>query len=359
VSDDRIIVLAPQLGGADGISEVGRQVVTALADTGAPIFAHSFLDARAPAGWDGRVRFSGADGSRRRFVGAVLEHATAPLSRAQVFVVHLNLAITALPLIWRGASMTVQLHGVEAWTECTPLQRVALRRARRMLAVSRHTAARFRDSNLRLREVPVGVCHPACPEAVTASAVPGIPPGFVLIVGRMSRAEGYKGHDVLIDAWPQVCAAVPDARLVIAGDGDDRPRLMDKASQLAPGDAVIFTGRIPDVRLARLYQDAAFFAMPSGGEGFGLVYLEAMRAARACLASPGAAEEIVVDGVTGVIVPPRREQIADAVIRLLLDPGQAVAMGRAGAARVAQEFNRDVFVRALRRELQLETAAPC
>ena len=158
---------------------------------------------------------------------------------------------------------------------------------------------------------------------------------YGLIVGRMSARERYKGHDALIEAWPLVRRAIPGARLVIAGDGDDASRLREKAAT----DSVTFLGRVDGARLAALYRDATFFVMPSTEEGFGLVYLEAMRASTPCIAARGAAEEIITDGRDGLIVDAGdRDALVAAMVRLFVDPQARGRMAVAGAQRADGEF---------------------
>src|SRR4030095_11992245 len=109
--------------------------------------------------------------------------------------------------------------------------------------------------------------------------------------------------------------SIPEARLVIAGDGDDAQRLRTKA-----GEGVDFAGRVDGATLAPLYRDAAFFVMPSTDEGFGLVYLEAMSASIPCIAARGAAEEIISDGHDGLIVDAaNRDSLVAAMVRLFVD----------------------------------------
>jgi glycosyltransferase involved in cell wall biosynthesis len=158
----------------------------------------------------------------------------------------------------------------------------------------------------------------------------------------MVAAERYKGHDLLIDLWPRVTREVPGARLIVVGDGDDRSRLEARSSQLETH--IRFLGRLSDEDLAAVYAKCAFLVMPSRDEGFGLVFVEAMRAGKACIGGTGAAEEVIEDGVTGLIVDPdNAEQVLEAIVRLYREPETRARMGRAGVERVTREFRESHF----------------
>jgi phosphatidylinositol alpha-1,6-mannosyltransferase len=165
-----------------------------------------------------------------------------------------------------------------------------------------------------------------------------------LIVARMSADERYKGHDELLDIWPELLARKPDARLVVAGDGTDRPRLELRAASLGLSHAVTFAGRVGDGELAALYEQCGFLVMPSRDEGFGLVFLEAMRAGKACVGANGAAEEIVRHGVTGLIVEPDKpDDLAAAVFTLFDQPATCARFGDAGRERFLSTFTAACF----------------
>jgi phosphatidylinositol alpha-1,6-mannosyltransferase len=167
----------------------------------------------------------------------------------------------------------------------------------------------------------------------------------VLVVGRMLASERYKGHDELIDAWPAVVAAIPDATLVLVGHGDDFSRLKARAAQSGAGHSIVFKGFVSDTELQALYAQAALFALPSRAEGFGLVYIEAMRHERACIGSVhDAAGDVIVDGETGLLVDQDKAgELANALVALLSDDERRANMGRSGAARVQREFSPNRF----------------
>jgi len=257
------------------------------------------------------------------------------------------------------APYLVPLYGIEAWRPLTWDRARALRNAAARLAISAYTARRTAEVNPGLGEIDV---LPLCLEerAPTGEidhdllALAG--EGYVLIVGRMAASERYKGHDPLLEALPRL----PGARLVVAGDGDDRPRLERRAADLGLASRTFFTGFVSEATLAELYRRAAVFAMPSRGEGFGLVYLEAMRAGKPCLAARGgAAEEVVEDGATGLLVDPDDpEELSGALARLLDDPDLAREMGEAGRRRFYEVFTPERFRARLRPFLDRLTARP-
>jgi phosphatidylinositol alpha-1,6-mannosyltransferase len=353
-----VLVMTPALDGADGVSEVSRQAVAAI--TGAwGAGAVEVWTLSGASGNDARVAgvpLRSAGGSRARISGWAIARTRESVDGALVLVLHAHLAPLALMLAIRGARVAVFLHGIEVWTPLRRREAVVFDRAAALVANSHHTVARFRAANPRFASHDVGVCHLGVGPA-PAVAVPPPLDGYALIVGRLAASERYKGHDALINAWPGVRARVPDARLVVVGDGDDRGRLESLARKRGVGDHVVFAGRVPAAELAGWYEHAAFFAMPSTGEGFGLVYVEAMRAGKVCLAARGAAEEILEDGVTGVFVDPgARDAVADAVVRLFSDRDGRDRMGRAAASRVASAFEERHFAARLLAQLSPLTA---
>ena len=159
----------------------------------------------------------------------------------------------------------------------------------------------------------------------------------VVCVGRLCRQ---KGQDILLRAWPQVRAAVPDARLVLVGDGPDRERL----SQLAP-PSVLFAGAIPDIR--PWLRAADVVALPSRWEGMALAPLEAMACGRPVVVSDvsGARESLPPGHEAHALVPPDDpESLAAAVTRLLADEELRHALG--SEARTHMRATCDVRVTA-------------
>jgi phosphatidylinositol alpha-1,6-mannosyltransferase len=239
----------------------------------------------------------------------------------------------------------VFLHGIEAWSATLDsARRAALRGARVRIAISPHTARRVAAAHPDLPAIDTCLLallpDEEAPDRVPADVRVDYGPHAVVIVGRMSSTERYKGHDQLILAWPRVLAEVPDASLVMVGRGDDVERLRTKAAALGLGRTVHFPGFLPDVAVRAVLRNGSVFAMPSRGEGFGLVYLQAMRAGLPCIGSrDDAASDVIVDGDTGLLVPRQDpEAIAGALARLLTDESMRRRMGDAGRRRFDSVF---------------------
>jgi glycosyltransferase involved in cell wall biosynthesis len=158
------------------------------------------------------------------------------------------------------------------------------------------------------------------------------------IVGVVARLEPEKGHPTLLEAWPKVLRAVPDAYLLVVGEGSRRDALEAQARELRIAHRIVFTGRRDDVPAVTAALDVA--VLPSYREAQGLSVLEAMALSRPVVASNvGGIPEMVEDGVTGLLVPPHdAETLAAAIIRLLTDHPYADMLGRAGHDLVHDRF---------------------
>ncbi|HXT50263.1 MAG TPA: glycosyltransferase family 4 protein [Thermoanaerobaculia bacterium] len=256
------------------------------------------------------------------------------------------------------ARYLLYVYGIECWRPLRRSRRRALEGASRVLACSEHTARALASYNPWAPRVDV--VHLALPDERPAGepdrVADEVGESFLLIVGRMAASERYKGHDEVLQALRRLSAMRPGLRLVVVGEGDDRERLEALAKELGIADRVRFTGFVDDAALAALYERCAALVMPSAREGFGFVYLEAMRAGKPCIAlRESAAAEIVVDGETGLLVAPGPDALADAIEELLRDEPRSRRMGAAGRERWRHEFRPARFAEALAKRLDLLT----
>lgn len=339
------ITYSPRGGGVAAVARLLRQV---LVDR----YAH---DCRLVTLLDGRESLGSLEAStltRVRF-GTRLAQAQLAGDCSWLFYSHLGLSRVQayIPPGWRRP-YGVFVHGIEAWRALPAGQRQILNGAALRVANSRLTARRLAEANPDVG--PIAVCPLALAHdfAVAADrrvgeAPFGIGSKAVVLVARMMASERYKGHDELLAAWPAVRAHVPEARLVFVGDGDDADRLRTRARELGIADAVVFTGFVGDDVLREIYQRAAIFAMPSTGDGFGLVYLEAMAHRLPCIGSiHDAAGEIIRDGETGFLVEQSDTgAIAARLLTLLRDDSRRVEMGQSGYRRWREHFSYEQFAR--------------
>lgn len=257
----------------------------------------------------------------------------------------------------------VWMLGIEVWSKLSVSRRLALRHASQRLAISAYTAQRASSASPWLP--PVAVIHPAleerpCRDAPDEALLRRAGHGFVLIIGRIMASERYKGHDALLEVLGRVAHRVPDVRLVVVGEGDDLSRLQATAQQLGVADRVVFTGFVSESTRNALLERCGVFAMPSSGEGFGLVFLEAMRASKPAIGlARSAAAEIIIDGETGFLVDQgNHPQLAAALVRVLTQPDLARSLGAAGYRRWRTHFSFERFQAQLWKQLDRLRGAP-
>jgi len=213
----------------------------------------------------------------------------------------------------RPVVLTVHGTDLELARHARPLARAILRRMRVVLAVSTALAGEARRLGARdVRVVPNGV---ELPENVGPEAEPP----EILFAGRLSREKGIL----------ELVEAARGHELVVAGDGPLRAQVPQAR------------GWLPHEELERLYDRAAVVACPSHREGFGVVCAEAMAHGRAVVASDvGGLRDLVVDGKTGLLVPPGDVPALRAAIeRLLADPELRRRLGAAGRERARERFS--------------------
>ena len=204
----------------------------------------------------------------------------------------------------------------------------ALRKADLALAVSRYTRDRLiQEVGLDANRVKI-LPNTYDPDRFAIAPKPpqllqkyGLQPQtpVILTVGRLAETEGYKGYDQIIKAIPEIRRAVPDARYLLVGKGSDRPRIEKLIAEVGVQEAVILAGFVPDDELAEYYNLCDIFAMPSQGEGFGIVYLEALACGKPVLAgNKDGSRDAVAEGELGLLVDPEdTAEIASEIIRVL------------------------------------------
>ena len=169
-------------------------------------------------------------------------------------------------------------------------------------------------------------------------------PHHAPIVGNVAALVPHKGQRHLIDSARLVLPQVPDARFVIAGEGELRPALERQIKDHHLEKHVFLAGFRPDV--LSLHKAFDIFVMSSVAEGLGTSLIDAMAAGKPVVATTaGGIPEVVVDGETGILVPPRdHDAMAAAIVKLLKDDGLRRCMGEAGLARARAMFSAERMV---------------
>ena len=242
---------------------------------------------------------------------------------------HLNFTVVAY-LLKRltGIPYWTVAHGVDAWNITNPTLKTALSHADRILAVSNYTRDRLlKEQNLDPSKIEI------LPNTFDARDFQitdkpkylleryGLKPEqpIILTVARLASADGYKGYDKIIQALPEIRRQLPDVHYIIVGKGDDRSRIEQLITQMGLQDYVTLAGFVPDNELCDYYNLCNVFAMPSKGEGFGIVYLEALACGKPVLGgNQDGAIDALCGGELGVLVNPDDvEAIAQSLIQIL------------------------------------------
>jgi glycosyltransferase involved in cell wall biosynthesis len=356
----KVLVLAPPMGAVGGVQQYTATLIRALEEVlGAANVRLIAVPGEAEARTDGSVALRRS--VKARFLSRVIWQAMR--WRPNLIVcTHLGVALAAQ----RVRSLLripywIVVHGIEVWGDLPPAKLRALRQAQRLIANSKYTLD-VTVSRHDLAGKATGILPPAFQESELAASSLAVESSegreqirpTVLTVGRLAASERYKGQDMMLDAWLKVRQQIPDGLYVIVGDGDDRHRLETRAKELGIFDSVKFAGAISGAALHKYYDACHVFALPSRtdldpraprGEGFGIVFLEAMSHGKPVVGPiAGAPAEFIHDREHGILVDPTKPQeIAEALIELLRDRKLAEQMGGAGKEWVRQEYSFEKF----------------
>lgn len=381
----RVLILATDIYTRGGIARYTSALASALADLIGPTNVHVLPLLGA--------RHAGAISARYRLLSPVADRLTAAgkfrfAARAVglggydlTICTHLGLSpVAALRRLLFGTPFWVACHGREAWPRFPADVRWAVGWADLLLPISRFTAEMVGKVN-RVPESRMRVLHNAIPDDFAgmltspdasddAAEHTGESEKRVLSVGMVSTRHPYKGFDTVIRALPRVLEAVPKARYIVVGEGDNIEYLKALARGLGVRERIEFTGGVPDADLARYYRACNVFALPSRtepadgdgwhGEGFGRVYVEAALAGKPVVGSiGGGAAEAVLNGKTGLLVDSASvSDVANAIIRLLQSPEAAAKMGREGQRWALANFTSGALKRRLGELLSRYGLAP-
>jgi glycosyltransferase involved in cell wall biosynthesis len=344
------------LGSAEG-TQTGLRVSIATFDrSAAGRGSEGFVNAALAAGIDTHlIRES------RRFDLSVIPQLRDIVARVNPNIIQTHngkshLLIKALPELRTRHLWFAFQHGY-VYTDLrlrlyNQVDRLTLRSADRVVSVCQAFAPRLVAFGVRPERIRIlhNAAMPLPPvsaaERVQLRADLGIgtDEAVILTIGRLSRE---KGHADLLRALGQIRSICKAWKLVLVGIGPERDALSRLAGSLSISERVVFAGFHSQV--ARFFSIADVFALPSHSEGSSNVLLEAMVAKVPIVAtSAGGNTEIVLDGKTGLLVPPREPPaLAAAISRLLRERDLAALLAGAAFARAAGEFSVERYQRRL------------
>ena len=375
MNNNSLLAITGAFYSGGGIAAVNRLNIRSLLEEGYHVRVFSLNETIAhQENLQQNLIYHTFSGSKRRFVQAIWQELIRE-KPSLVLCDHINPAAALAPMaILRRQRYLVWVYGTEVFSPRPDIEgKIGLHWAWKCLACSDYTHRIVKE---KYPKIDITTIEPALDPERYGISLPEVPdqPGkqlylesvrgstqplgekVILHVSRMETIERYKGHRELLQAFPRIQGEFPDTQLVFVGDGNDRSYLISIA-KTQPEELqshIFMPGYVQSDLLNELYNRCYLFTMPSWGEGYGIVFLEAMSHAKACLggrvdATPCAIQE----GVTGILVddPKSPEQLGEKIIWMLQRPEQVKKMGLAGYERVRSNYlfphYRDRFLKAI------------
>jgi phosphatidylinositol alpha-1,6-mannosyltransferase len=341
-----LALVTDAFGGAGGIAQYNRDFIEALAADG-QVGAITVAPRLAP-------KPDRATPPRTHQVDAIKDQLHYTLNALRlalrerpdvIFCGHLYMApLGLIAAKLAGAKLILQLHGIEIWPRPSRLQSVAIEAADLICCVSRDTRARLlnwtRAEPERVVVTPNTVSDRYAPgDGAEMRTAQGLGEKVILLsVSRLDANQRYKGQDLVISLIPTLRARGRDLVFLIGGSGDDQSRLETLASDQGVAEHVRFLGEVPNDQLLSFYRAADLYLMPSSGEGFGIVFLEAMACGAPAIGLDlGGARDALGRGLGEAVEP---DQLLSAIERAL-DAGRPDS--EAQVREVRRRYGRDGF----------------
>jgi glycosyltransferase involved in cell wall biosynthesis len=352
----RILLLTTDAyGGHGGIALYNRDIADGLAemsDVDEVVVVPRTMPF-APTGVPTKVRFlSKAAGSKSRYL-----RCSAALIGSRFDLVicgHINLLPLARLLNLKlRAPLALMVYGIDVWTAPSRLSRRLLSGVDAVWSISEVT----RDRMNAWAGLPVGR-YMLLPNAIhlerygMAERNQALQERYglvgkrvVMTLARLPSFDRFKGVDEMLQVMPDLLQQMPDLMYLVAGTGNDRPRLEAKAAELGLAEQVVFAGFVPEEDKADHFRLADAFVMPGRSEGFGFVFLEALACGVPAVGSAvDGSREALLDGVLGELVNPADlASVRDGTLRALLKPkGVPAAIEHFGWRRFCERLEKAV-----------------
>lgn len=330
----KVLITLSQLKGHGGIPRFNQNLIDAISDHHSPMVLslndHSFGDVR------------GAGASKARLLFLFFK---AILSKPEVILLgHLNLLPILVLKFLSKAKVVVVLHGIDAW-EPKKGSNLFYKKVDEFWSVSQYTKEKFCQVS-GVDQSKVQKIFNTLPKTWPVNHDKRKEEKYFFTVTRVDKSEGYKGIDKTIEVVSQL-----QEKLRINGwkfkavlSGDDVQRHKEMVVDMGVSDLVDFHTGVSDEELGKLYAHCSFFILPSNGEGFGIVFLEAMSHAKPCIGARNCGSEDVIDhGQSGYLINPDLKEIGVAIAVLVDKKGLRIEMGQKGNDKLNREFTYDKF----------------
>ena len=333
-----VALVSDAFGGFGGISQFNRDFLVALADSpkvrrlvALPRVVSSAVG-QIPPSIDYRMHALGGLSSYSIACAKV----TATERPRLVLCGHINLLPFAVPIArCHRAPLVLVVHGIEVWEPPRPASRMLFPLVDRIVSVSQLTLDNMHSWSHTVANCPASLVPnsvdllrfiPATNKPCELLDRYGLRHKRVLMtLARLSSPKRYKGVDEVLELMPELLKSDPDIAYLVVGDGNDLPRLQAKAKELRVANCVVFVGRIDESVKVDHYHLADAFVMPGRGEGFGIVFLEAMACGIPVVASVlDGSREAVQFGALGELCDPRDPRTTFSAIRRALGKGRGM-----------------------------------
>lgn len=318
-----------------GIEKFNRAFIKALGNLVEPLMLQSSVtslyDNKGDEHYCGHQLFRGSKGNRFAFVCSAFAQA---LRQDVVILGHLNLALigVVLKLVAPKKKLVVICHGIEVFTPVSGLKKKVLQQADRILAVSTFTKEQLiTQQQLPAEKITV---FPNTIDPFFQLPAQFNKPSYlqkryginenekvIFTLTRLNSNEGYKGYDTLLSVLPGLLQQGIRFKYILAGKADavELARIEDYIKKLQLEAHVVLAGFVADEEVIDHYLLADVFAMPSKGEGFGIVYIEAMACGLAVIAGnkDGSTEALQFGKLGTLVDPDNADELTDALLRVL------------------------------------------
>lgn len=335
-----LVLLTDAFGGRGGIAKFNRDFLTALCSypEAEEVVAIPRLMPDAPEPFPAKLTYviKGLNSKWKYFLTAINTILKNPKFDF-VICSHINLLPLAalVKMFFIRKPMGMILYGIDSWNPARRwLIKLFLKHIVFLISISEFTKNKF-NAWAKLERVRTFILPPAVdldrftpgpkkPDLLRRYGLEG--KKVIMTLSRLQADERYKGIDEVLEAMPTLLKEIPNLAYLIVGDGTDKKRLEEKSKILKLNGQVIFTGRISESEKCDYYRLADVFVMPGWGEGFGIVFLEAMACGIPVIASKkDGSREALKNGKLGILVHPKGSQEIKNGIYLALKRSRGLA----------------------------------